>query len=84
MTHLDAVIALFKECQRAENIHPVWPNDLIHQIAKVAEESGEAVQAANNVIEKGASVDLVRTELIQTGAMCIRALVNLKGVEDVD
>lgn len=80
MTHLEAMMTFYKECERAEKIHPVWPTDLIHQIAIVAEESGEAVQAALNHVYHGKDIDLVREELIQTGAMCIRALVNLEGV----
>ena len=77
---IDHVIDLIiEEYERACGIHPAWPTDLIHQVAKVSEESGEAVQAANNVLEKGASIDFVKTELIQTGAMAVRALINLRG-----
>ena len=78
MTKEQAAIELLAEVARAMDLHPVWPKDLIHQVAIVAEESGEAVQAALNHVYHGKSIDLVREELIQTGAMCIRALVNLK------
>ena len=75
-----ACLALLSELCRAMDLHPVWPSDLIHQVAIVAEESGEAVQAALNHVYHGDSLEKVRTELIQTGAMCIRALVNLPEV----
>jgi hypothetical protein len=75
-----ACIALLSELCRAMELHPVWPNDLIHQVAIVAEESGEAVQAALNHVYHGDSLEKVRNELIQAGAMCIRAIVNLPEV----
>ena len=67
------------ELVRAENLHPVWPTDVVHQIAIVAEESGEAMRAAlRSHYKEGGTVEQLRTELIQTGAMVIRALKNLE------
>ena len=77
MTIEEIIMAFNNELLRAMDIHPVWPTDLIHQVAIVAEESGEAVQAALNHIYHGEDKEKVRTELIQTGAMCIRALIHL-------
>ena len=77
---IDYVIDLIiEEYERACGIHPAWPTDLIHQVAIVAEESGEAVQAALNHVYYDKPLDLVRNELIHTGAMAVRALVNLRG-----
>jgi len=77
MTENNAYLSLLREYHRACDLHPKWPGDLIHQVAIVAEESGEAVQAALNHVYHGDNLEKVKTELIQTGAMCIRALINL-------
>lgn len=79
MTHKAQTIidAIFTELGRAQRLHPVWPTDLIHAAAILAEESGEVVKAANNHIHHGGSLDEVRTELVQTGAMVLRMLINL-------
>jgi len=64
------------ELEKAKIQHPHWPSDILHQIAIVNEESGEATRAAlQHVYEKG-SYSSVRKELIQTAAMCIRMLQN--------
>lgn len=78
----EACLAFLEELCRAMDLHPVWPTDLIRQVALVAEESGEAVRAANNHVYDGESLDHVKTELIHTGAMCIRMLVNLPEAVD--
>lgn len=43
----------------------------------MAEEAGEAVQAANDAVHGGASLEPLRKELEQTAAMCIRCLIHL-------
>ena len=60
--------------------HPddTWPKDVIHQAAIMAEEAGEAIQAANDVVHQGASLEPLRKELAQTAATCLRCLVNLE------
>ena len=68
---------ILQEVERAEGKHPQWPDDIIHAVAIVAEESGEAVRAALNHVYHGGAIDDVRTELVQTAATCIRALDNL-------
>ena len=70
---------ILQEKGYAERLHPDWPDDLIHAVAIVAEESGEAVRAALNHIYHGGDVDEVRTELIQTAATCLRALEHIDG-----
>lgn len=70
-----AVEAVLDELRRAEEKFPMWPRDVIHAAAIVAEESGELVQAAlQNVYSNGRTLDHVRREAIQTAAMAIRLL----------
>ena len=78
MTDYEAIDAILQELERARLLHPKWPTDPIHQVAVMAEESGEAVRAALRMVYERGSVEELRTELIQTGAMAIRCLVNLK------
>ena len=65
--------AINKEMKRAKSLHD-WPKDQVHQVAKIAEEAGEALQAANSHLEMGASIRFVRTEVIQTIVTGIRYL----------
>jgi len=74
----DAVKAILIELARAERVHPVWPTDTIHQVSIMMEEAGEAVQAANDVVFSGGSMDALREEVIQTAAMCLRVLINME------
>ena len=58
---------------------PSWPDDLIHQLAILIEESGEAMrEALRYQYDEGATIEDLRKELIQTGAMAIRCLINLR------
>ena len=77
MTRFAAVEAILQELYRAEGKHPVWPTDIVHAIALVCEESGEAQKAANNAYHHGESLEEVKKELLHTGATVIRALMNL-------
>lgn len=65
------------ELKRAECLHPVWPDDLIHQSAIVGEESGELLKACldYHYHGKGTKMDIA-VEAIQTAAMSIRFLKN--------
>lgn len=58
----------------AKKKHPNFPKDLIHAIAIMAEESGEAVRAANNYQHENSNIFFVYEELYQTAAMCLRCL----------
>lgn len=63
-----------EELERARDLYPEWPEDIVHQAAIVAEEAGEVVRAALNHHYHGAPKVDIRDELIQTAAMCFRML----------
>ncbi len=65
--------AVKKEMKRAKRLHD-WPKDQVHQVAKIAEEAGEALQAANNHLESGAFFEFFKNELIETIVKSIRFL----------
>lgn len=50
-----------EELDRAKKKHPDFPRSIVGMVSIMAEEAGEAI----------------RTELIQTAAMCIRCLENI-------
>ena len=77
VTMTSIIEEVMDELGRAELKYPVWPEDVIHQVAIMAEESGEAVRAALNHVYHGESVETLRDELVQTAAMALRALKNL-------
>lgn len=79
----EALTEILCEVSRAERVHPSWPDDTIHQVAIMAEEAGEAVRAANDVVHKGGNFArlTLRIELVQTGAMVVRCLKNLENLE---
>lgn len=69
---------IHQEYCRACKKHPHWPDDIIHAVAIMQEESGEATRASLNYIYEDGSIEDLKKELIQTGAMVIRCLINLK------
>jgi hypothetical protein len=73
----DAVSLVFAELRKAEEKHPGWPDDQIHAVAILAEEAGEAMKAAIDHHYAGGSIEHLRLELAQTGAMALRALLHL-------
>jgi predicted lipid-binding transport protein (Tim44 family) len=78
-TEAVVVSGIIAELRKAEAKHPNWPKDIIHQIAIMAEESGEAVRAALHVVYENKDESELRKELEQTAAMCIRAIIELIG-----
>ena len=66
------------EIDRAENLHPVWPADLVKAAAIPAEEAGELLKAANDHGEKRTSYQSIITEAVHTAASAIRFLKNLE------
>ena len=75
-----ATTSILDAYEQAVDKHPdeTWPKDVVHMTAIMAEEAGEAIQAANDVAHADGSLDQLRLELAQTAAMCIRCLVNLE------
>lgn len=61
------------ELEHAIAKHPGFTTDLIHQVAIMAEEAGEAIQAAND-----GDIEQVKKELLQTAAMCVRVILNMR------
>lgn len=78
MTGERAIEMIFDELRNAEKKHPGWPPDPVHGAAILAEEAGEAVQAALDVIYANGSRERLIHELAQTGAMAIRNLIHLE------
>lgn len=76
MTENEAIQKIQQELVKAESKHPSWPTDILHQVAIVNEESGEATRAALQYQYEGGKLEEVQIELIQTAAMCIRMLKN--------
>lgn len=68
---------ILSEYDKAVQKHPFWPDDVIHAVAIMIGEAGEAMQAAINYRTcEGGMEDLI-LEIAQTGAMCVRLLENL-------
>ena len=66
------------EIDRAENLHPVWPHDIVKAAAVPVEEAGELLKAANDCDEKHTSRREIITEAVHTAASAIRFLKNLE------
>ena len=88
MTDFSIVFAkIFTEVSRAEALYPIWPapeqrGDHVWAAAIVGEESGELQKAALNwQAHQRGSVEDMRDEAVQVGAMAIRFLLNLDAVE---
>lgn len=71
------VNTILAELRRAEAKYPAWPADLIHQVAIMQEESGEAIRAALNHVYHDEPLQELRGELVQTAAMCLRCLKSM-------
>ena len=78
MTEYAAVDGFLKELERAQVKHPVWPTNTLEQVAVMAGEAGECLQAALHFVEGRGDIERVRTEAIQAGAMAVRVLINLE------
>lgn len=72
------VAEILAELERAETKFPGFPTDPIHAAAVVAEESGELVQAALQFSYEDEGYQSMIREAIQTGAMALRFLINVK------
>jgi NTP pyrophosphatase (non-canonical NTP hydrolase) len=77
---------ILKELKRAKKKHPNWPDHIVARAAIVSEEAGELVRASliykyersvEGSEEQLLQIKEMRTEAVQTAAMCIRFLENL-------
>jgi NTP pyrophosphatase (non-canonical NTP hydrolase) len=68
---------VFNEIKAAQEKHPGWPTDIVHSVAIMMEEAGEAMQAALDVFYKDGDREQLKKELAQTGAMAMRCLLHL-------
>jgi hypothetical protein len=73
------MVLVAQEVERAECIHPHWPDDPIHGAAIVAEEAGETVRAALDAHYCGADRDAIMMEAIHTAATAVRLIRALAG-----
>jgi len=74
----EAIAMIISELRSAEEKHPGWPQDPIHAVGIIIEEVGEAMKEAVDVTFNGKSKDDLVKELAQSGAMALRALMNLE------
>ncbi len=68
---------IYDEVGRAEKIHPIWPEDVVHGAAILAEETGSAVKAALDYYYGRGGVAKLKEELVHSAAMAIRNLAAL-------
>lgn len=69
-----AMLLLAFEYKGSLEKHPKFPDDIIHAVSIISEESGEAIRAALQYqLEKGRFYD-IHKEVIQTGAVALRFL----------
>lgn len=73
----EAISQINDELAAAEKKHPTWPTDIIHASAILNEEAGELTQAAIDYHYDIGSLEAIRREAAQVGAMAIRVLINL-------
>ena len=71
---LDNWISVDRELERAIKLHPDYPTDMFRQVAIMNEEAGEITKAVLHYHYENGSLDDIKTELIQTMAMCKRML----------
>ena len=69
------------EIEFAEMNHPVWPQDIFQQNSILQEEAGEISKAVNEHKWNGGSIEDIKTEVIQTAAMCVRFLKSIEKME---
>ena len=72
-----------EEVERAMRKFPQWPTDPIHAATVIAEECGELQKAVLEAVyepHKGSRHN-IRTEAVQTAAMCLRFLSSMGAYE---
>ena len=79
--NINILTEIFAELQRAKQKHPIFPDDPIHAAAILGEESGELTQAALDFVYHNGTIERMKEEAVQCGAMAIRFLENLARYE---
>lgn len=74
---IKAIDEIIHELAKAKAKYPEFPDDLIHAVSIMNEEAGESIRSALNHVYHGEDIECLKTELRQTGAMCIRCLEKL-------
>lgn len=71
-----------RELQRAKKLFPQFPANIFEQTCIMMEEAGEVVKAANDFAhnrgDKSELLMLLKDEVIQTAAMCMRMLESIE------
>lgn len=75
MNRNEAITMVLTELEHAQNLHPNWPKNRIHQAAIVMEEAGELVQATLEAHYEPHKGGTPLKEAVQTAAMAIRYLI---------
>lgn len=65
------------ELKRAEQKHPNFPVDMFQKLAIMQEEAREVTKAVLHYHYENGTIADVKSELIQTAAMCMRMLMTL-------
>lgn len=78
-----AIDDIFSARPSSEKIHPGFPEDPIHAAAIVAEENGELQQAVLQWVYEGGRETAVYEEAIQTAAMALRFLFNMRRMKPI-
>lgn len=83
MTKEHALSLISAEFDRACRKFPTWQTDGIQAAAVVVEEAGELLKECNQMTFEPhkSSIDAVRDEAVQTGAMALRFLLSLDKYE---
>ncbi len=79
---IEPIDLILKELKLAEQKHPGFPTDPIHMVAIMAEETGESIQVAIDLVYNDGDFGKLITEVAQSGAMAIRVLMNLRAMDE--
>ena len=81
MTNIEIRRAIEAELCSARLKWPSYYDDVIHSVGLICEESGEAMQEALDLTYDNGCIIALRDEIIQTAAMCFRALENIDNLK---
>lgn len=73
----EAIKLILDELKSAKEKWPKWVNDPIHAAGILNEESGELTQACLDFSYANGSIEQMKKEAVQAGAMAIRFLENI-------